>query len=182
MLIGGVRTPPVMEGFEGLSAAEIAHAVNDSSNDYLDLPWHAAQRLAAALGTAEVMFADHQLSQNDDGTLSGTAIVFTDKLVAQANLDSAPRSANQNVTSSTVHVAVWPRRLLERYSLHAGNHGNQDWEWAQDWGDRLPPSTAVTLHYGGEIGDVVLPVATDPTKAQRAKWKTFIPTLGSDLS
>jgi hypothetical protein len=148
-----------------------------STCDYT-LPTHLAWRLTALVGDSKVGYAEASVSRYPDLTLSGRAVVLTERRVLLAEITGAQDDQRD---SYTVQVHSWSRAELVRVSVLADEASgvNGDRLWREDWGSKWPPAAAVTLEYrNGE--QLQLPMQPE-SQATREAFAAVLPSLLADL-
>jgi hypothetical protein len=136
--------------------------------------------LAALVGHAPIVYADHNLVHDLQSGMRGTAIVITDKLVIRCVVDGAlfVREQDEPGNTANVSLATWPRRALTEVRIDptvANNAGTWHRKWDQPW----PPPAEASLRYGDH--EIRLPLEHDhePTAAA---FSALLPKLLADLA
>lgn len=149
-------------------------------HDHVTTPAHLVWRLDALLGASEPRYVDSSLAPNNDFTIAGTIVVYTDRHVGVLAAEHVPPAGEPNPDApGWVKVDVLPRSALARVTLPPVEHhrANDDWNLRDilGSGDPWQGTATVALTYPPLPEPIVLPLS------RRAPLQAFLPALLDDL-
>lgn len=166
-----MTSPASRDAFRNLSRAL-------NIRDAREVSVHLLRRLVAIIGAAPIEYADHNIASGGD-SLSGHAVVFTDKLVIHAELKDAPIKPTDERGPSSVRIHVWARNTLDRLELPAGDGAGSDWAWNEEWNGPWPRDGRLELAYRN---DKQLRLPLEPNGSKDRDVDTLLAALLHDLT
>lgn len=142
----------------------LAQAFGAGSSGRLSLWPHLVRRMAALAGDDDVRYAESTHESEEDGKVSGSAVVLTETRVVYAQftgtpLDTQPDADASDVQDATVDVSCWSRRSLIAVEINAKpGQWNTDQDWAQERNGDWPPSGRLVLRFAGRGKPLRLPL------------------------
>jgi hypothetical protein len=158
------QTAKIMEAMEQGSGARAG-----------SLDEHPANRLAALLGDAEIVFldADSPSGATSDGTFVGRVVAMTADHAAVMDADSADES---KVPARRVSARLWARRTLDRIDMQGEDMA---WGGADERGP-IPTGCHVELHYS--TGDQMVIPQNVALPTTRRAVAALLPSLQDDVA
>ncbi|MEJ7629800.1 MAG: hypothetical protein WKF54_09430 [Nocardioidaceae bacterium] len=141
---------------------DLAQAFGSGSSGRLSLWPHLVRRMAALVGEDDVRYTESSRDSEEDGKVSGSAVVLTETRVVYAQFTDTPIDldpAAADVGGATVDVACWSRRSLISVEMNAKpGLWNTDQDWGEDRDNEWPGSGRLVLRFAGRPKPLRLPL------------------------
>lgn len=143
---------------------------------------HVAFRISNVLAPLPVRFVNVDLkadTSDDASGFSGRIVVFTDELVAVADLTSIPAvdTWDEAERAGVVRVRVLGRSALVRMDIRPGDDATEDNAIWEDGWRGWPARAQMQLVYDGLDEPI-----TVPHRRAAASFRDFVPSLAEDLA
>lgn len=146
------------------------------------IPGHVLKRIDFFSEGLERIFYDVSITE-DEASLRGVAVLFTDALVVRARWELPPTFPAENPSDfESVEVDVFRRCSLRTMSMPRNRDPGVARQWVSSFGDdRMPSTECIILRYSDSADAVIVPNCKFTSEVQYQDFVEFFTTLRKDL-